>query len=348
MTTIRARNLLELPLLLRRCALAAAIALAAIASSNTRADALDKLTQRLDWLPSAVQAGIYLAIDKGWFKDAGVDLELTDGTGSVSTIQMVAAGNYDLGIAHLGALASARPRGVTDVVAVAAIVRRNDLGIAVAKDLNATTLKDLVAKNIKVLVTPGHMSAPFLDPLFRAGGADKSKVSFINVSTATQVSSYLSDVGGALVTSYIYYDPLLKTARPSNYIMFSDYGLDQLGHGIIATTATITTKADALRRYLAVLNRAYEYMWSDRSKMEEAVDAIIKIRKDSKLDRNLEIERVVHYKEFNRNANAEGKPLLWMPPQDWEASTKSMIEAGLIPAGSKAADFYTNDFLPQK
>jgi NitT/TauT family transport system substrate-binding protein len=231
------------------------------------------------------------------------------------------------------------------VMAVAAIVRKNDLGIVVAKDLNAKTPKDLVDKNVKVLMTPGHMANPFLDALFRAGNADRTKVEFVNVGVPVQVSSYLSNVGGALVTTVAYYEPLLKTARPSNYIMFSDYGLELPGHGIIATTDTMQKKPDALRRYLAVLEKAHQYAWESKAHMEESIDAMIEARKEAKLDRDIEVARVENYKLYNQTAHTKGKPLLWMPDEDWAAATKAMIEAKLIPADSKPTDFYTNKYL---
>src|SRR5262245_37760755 len=83
-----------------------------VAGSPARAQQLQKLTARVDFLPWGMHAGLHLGVAKGWFKEAGLDVEVSDGRGSGITMQQVAAGDIEIGWVQLGAMAVARGRGM--------------------------------------------------------------------------------------------------------------------------------------------------------------------------------------------------------------------------------------------
>ena len=73
------------------------VAVGTAVSPASAQDKLDKLSVRLDFSPWGVQAAMHLAQNKGWFKAAGLDVDIQDGRGSGSTIQLVNAGQADVG-----------------------------------------------------------------------------------------------------------------------------------------------------------------------------------------------------------------------------------------------------------
>ena len=81
--------------------LSATLALAAILSASSLAGApafaADKLRVRLDWTPWASHAPIHLAVQKGLFAKHGLEVSVDDGNGSVTTVQIVGNGEYDIG-----------------------------------------------------------------------------------------------------------------------------------------------------------------------------------------------------------------------------------------------------------
>ena len=107
------------------------------------AQALPKLTTRVDFLPWGMHAGLHLGVDKGWFKEAGLDVEVSDGKGSGIIMQQVATGRRRrrLGAARRHgdgtrqrACRSPRSPG---------LARRGDLGALVPKGAGLTKVKDL-------------------------------------------------------------------------------------------------------------------------------------------------------------------------------------------------------------
>lgn len=128
---------------------AVATSLAATLTPAARAIALEpqNLTVRTDFLPWGMHAGLHLAVDNGWFKDAGLEVDVSDGKGSTLTMQQVAAGDIEVGWVQLGAMASARGKGLP-ITSIAGFVRKADLGGLVPRESNIKTVKDLEGKKV--------------------------------------------------------------------------------------------------------------------------------------------------------------------------------------------------------
>ena len=75
------------------------------------AAAQEKMSVRLDFAPWGVQAAMHLANQNGMFKAAGLEVDVQDGRGSGNTIQLVNAGQVDVGQVQVGLLGAARAQG---------------------------------------------------------------------------------------------------------------------------------------------------------------------------------------------------------------------------------------------
>src|SRR5690606_5491187 len=123
-----------------------------------------KLLVRLDWIAHGLHAPIFLAQEKGWFKEAGLEVTAVDGSGSSKTITLIGAGDGDIGFANLSAMILAKNKGVP-VKSIGHIVRKSDLGLLVPANSGWKTPKDLEGK--RVGFTPGGFVDPFVDLFFK-------------------------------------------------------------------------------------------------------------------------------------------------------------------------------------
>ena len=169
----------------------AAVAIASGAFQVTYAAAEEALKVRLDYLPWGIHAALHLAQEKGWFKEAGLNVEITDGKGSGLTIQQVASGEIDVGQVQLNAVVVARNQGIP-VKAIAGFVRRGDLGAIVPDDGKINSVKDLAGKKVAYVAATslGSLAEPFLI----AGGVAKKDINLVNVDASSQMSVYTSGV----------------------------------------------------------------------------------------------------------------------------------------------------------
>lgn len=320
----------------------AAIGSSAISAPAVRAQGTESFVVVMDWLPTWKQAAFHLGVVKGWYHDAGLDVRVDDGSGTTTTIAQVFAGRCDAGLASLSIAAVARTKG-SDVVAVAGIIRKNDLGMVVDKKFG-TDPKQLEQKHARILFASTGFQSLF-PPFFKNLGVDVSQVGLVPMTTGAVEGAYLAGQGDALITTVPYVQPILEEKRPSYAKMFADYGLPLPGHGIIVGRETLTKRGDALRKFLTVTERAWHQVWYGDA--QEAIDALVKQRPQANVNAQLELKRVAAYRPFANTPATKGKSDLWMPPEDWEAATKVMRDTDIIPANSKAGDFYTNAYVQE-
>ncbi len=255
------------------------------------AQALPKLTARVDFLPWGMHAGLHLGVDKGWFKEAGLDVEVSDGKGSGITMQQVATGDVDIGWVQLGVMAIARGKGMP-ITSIAGLVRRGDLGALVPKGAGLTKVKDLEGK--KVAYTAGTSWGPLVDPFLEAGGTSRDKVNLVSVDQTALLSIYASGGVDATLTTFPFAKPTADRQRPSDGILLADVGINIPSYGLIVAQRTLETKDDALRRFVPVVVKAWEYIYPD--KIDEAVQAILKQRPNEKLDAGILRDQIVEYR----------------------------------------------------
>jgi NitT/TauT family transport system substrate-binding protein len=97
------------------------------------ARAADALTVRCDFAPWGIQAAMHVAQVKGWFREADLTVDVQDGRGSGNTLQLVNAGQVDVGQIAVGLLPQARDNGAT-VRSIACFGRKTDLAVMVDAD----------------------------------------------------------------------------------------------------------------------------------------------------------------------------------------------------------------------
>jgi NitT/TauT family transport system substrate-binding protein len=323
------------------------LAIAAIAGSvlggvgltPAQAQARDKLTVRLDFSPWGVQAAMHLAKNRGWFREANLDVDIQDGRGSGNTIQLVNAGQVDVGQVQVGLVGSARGQGAT-IRSIATFQRKTDLCILVDRDSPMAKVGDLRGKSVVVFAASPW--APFIDLYLKSGGLtrDDVKVEFVDPAalwgtyTAKRADGLMSTVGSAL--------PVAEAPRPSKCLLASDAGITFPSYGLVAREDTIASKAAALKRLIQVQQRAWEHL---RKAPDDGVAAIIAERPDARLNADVLRGQIKLTLEYFDTPASSGKPIGWQANEDWEAALKSMEAAGVVKPGWKVADYFTNSLL---
>ncbi len=301
-----------------------------------------KVSVRLDWVPWAIQAPLHLAVERGWFAERGLDVELQDGNGSVIAVQTVGAGKFDLGYASLATMAMGRSEGLP-VRSVAGFVRKGDLGMLFPEGAPIHSPRDMEGKSI--IYTPGAFEAPFLDAFFRIGGTSRDRIDLITVDAAAKYQTYAAGRGDAVFGPVPYQAVLMQKARPSSALLFSDYGLLLPGHGLFATEDTINGKPEMLRGFVAAAVRGWEY---GRDHPDEAMAAMLAQRPQASLEYEGEQRALEAYRDYLDTPRTQGKGLGWQSEEDWADALRAMADAGVVKADARPADYFTNEFIPTR
>ena len=123
-----------------------AIALAVAASG---ALAQDKLTLQLKWVTQAQFAGYYVAKDKGFYKDAGLDVTIKAGGPDINPSQVIAGGGADVIVDWMPSALATREKGVP-IVNIAQVFQTSGMQLTCRKDSGIKTPADFKGKTLGV------------------------------------------------------------------------------------------------------------------------------------------------------------------------------------------------------
>ncbi|WP_140847351.1 ABC transporter substrate-binding protein [Paracoccus sp. FO-3] len=303
--------------------------------------AQDRLTVRLDFSPWGSHAAMHLAQQQGWFKEAGLDVDVQDGRGSGNTLQLVNAGQVDVGQIQLGLVPAAR-QGGAKVKGIAGWDRRTDLCVLVDKDAPVEQIADLKGK--KIVVFAASPWAPYIDTFLAAGGLDRNNTPIEFVDASALWGTYTSGRADGMMSTVASALPLAEAQRPSKCLTSDSADLFFPSYGLVASDDTIANRAEALEKLVAVQQRA----WAEIAKNPDlGVEAMQAQRPDAMLNPDVLREQIRLTVEYFDTPATQGKPLGWQADEDWEAALKGMERAGVVNPGWQVADYFTNDLIPE-
>ena len=299
---------------------------------------LQNATLILDWTPNTNHTGIYVARDKGWYKDQGIDLEIIEPAEGALPVQVVAAGQADFGISYEEEVTHSRSVDVP-VVSIAAIIQHNTSGFASPKEKNIIRPKDFEGKKYGSFGSPTEHEV--LSVLMAADGADVNMVEFVDVGSADFFVVTQKDVDFAWI--FYGWTGLEADIRgmPLNIVMLNqwfDYLPDYYTPVIITSEKEIKEKPDLIRRFMKATSMGYEYAISNP---QEAAEILIK----NVPEINTELVRKSQQwlaKEYKSDAPRWGEQKL----EVWQNYPSWMSERDLLPKTIDAEKAFTNEFLP--
>jgi NitT/TauT family transport system substrate-binding protein len=239
------------------------VALGTVVSVVTGAQALDGVTLITDFGYNGRHAYFFVAIEKGYYKDADLEVKVVRGQGSVDAIRQVGANNAIVGFADAGSLVLARGNDQIPVKLVSIVYARPPQAVFCRDDSGFKQPKDLEGASI---ANPAGGATVDMFPIYaKAAGFDASKVKWI-VAGSDALPGLLAGNRVPCVGQFTVGEPLLRMqAAPAKLVRFAfaDSGVNFYGNGSIATDATIASKPDLIRRFAAATIRGMADAFAD-------------------------------------------------------------------------------------
>ena len=249
-------------------ALAAALALAGCARrGEDRPNASAAIA--LDARPGAVDAGIYLAVERGFDEAEGVTLRIRPPTTEAPALRSLLDGRAQFAILDIHDLALARQHG-RDVVGVMAIVQRPLAAVLVGPSIR----RPRALEGRRVGVSASKADAAVLATVVRHDGGDPARVRRVRIARADALAAVRSGRVAAVVGRWDTDGLKLATARPgAQAFAADDYGAPAYPELVLCVTrATLLERRTVVRATVAALRRGYQEALVDP---ESAVGALV-------------------------------------------------------------------------
>jgi len=303
------------------------------------AHALDNVTLITDFGFNGRHAYFFVAIEKGYYKDADLEVKVVRGQGSVDAIRQVGANNAIVGFADAGSLVLARGNDQIPVKLVSIMYARPPQAIFCREDSGLKQPKDLEGASI---ANPAGGATVDMFPIYaRAAGFDAGKVKWI-VAGSDALPGLLAGNRVPCVGQFTVGEPLLRRqAAPAKLVRFAfaDAGVSFYGNGIIATDTTIATRPDIVRRFVAATIRGMQDAFADpeeagriMNKYHPTVDAVVA---------KGETEAVAEL------AQVKGEALGMIDPARIEETIGAVTSVFKLKTPVKATDVYAPGFVPR-
>ncbi len=228
----------------------------------------EKVVFALNWFAVGDHAAYWVALDRGYYKAKGLDVELQNSKGSGDSIAKVDTGRADVGLADSAVVIAAVGRGAR-IKVVGMVFDKTPLNVWSRKDAPITRPKDLEGKTIGA--PPGDGQRQVFPAFAKLTGIDAGKVTWVNVEPAAKVPALAEkrvDAVADYTTGLPFYE---KAIGKGNAVMmpWADHGFDMYSISIVASEKTMKERAKMLRAFLEASYMGWrDVMENPRSALE--------------------------------------------------------------------------------
>jgi NitT/TauT family transport system substrate-binding protein len=265
---------------------ATALAAPAIAQGTT------KLKMILNWRYQGPQSWFFLAKDKGYFDEAGIEIVMDQGSGSGAAVGQVAGGAYDVGFGDVNALirlAATSPEEAP--ICVYQMYNKPPFAVAVLSSSNIMTAADLEGRKLGGAASDGALK---LFPAFaNVAGLDTSGIEILNFKSNLREQMLKSEqVEGVFgYVNTIRFSAKLSGMDPDKdirFISYGDYGMDLYSNGMIVSKQLVAEKPDVVKGMVSAINKGVADTLAD---LDAAVDAVA--AREPLINKVIEKERLI-------------------------------------------------------
>lgn len=323
-------------------AASALLAVAILAAPLAAQQAKDKVTFRQCWLPRGDYAPIFVAIDKGFMAQEGIEVvKVLNGDGSANTVKLVGAGQFDFGCADGPTMAVGKSKGIP----VTSLFMRNQNSPMALVSLRGSGIKhpkDLEGKTFGIF--PAGSTHVFYQAVTKANNVDRKKIREVTVGVPYEqylVQKRVDAVVGYVNAEVQELENKLGGEGTLEIVPGDKYGYEVYGTVMFTSDKLVKEKADLVRRFSRAYKRAVEYTAKNP---EEAIDILMKHNPQANRQVMLKQLRAdLKYTFFSKDTEKNG--VGWQTEEGWRRTQDVLLQYGVTTERVPERQLFTNEFL---
>jgi NitT/TauT family transport system substrate-binding protein len=311
------------------------LALSGCSNPANGSGVLTKISLPMGYIPNIQFAPMYVAIEKGYFREAGIDLELdykfeTDG------VALVGAGDLPFAVVSGEQVLLARAQGLP-VTYVAAWYQEYPVSIVAKSELGVLIPQDLKGKKVGL---PGLFGANYVGLRALLFEAEMSESDVTLDSIGFNQVELLATGEQDVVVGYAANEPIQLRARgiPVTEIRVADY-VQLASNGILASEKVISEDPDLVRAFVSAFLKGLADTIADPEEAFRLSESHI----PNFADLDAEVQKEVLTISIEQ---WKAQRLGFSDPQAWENMRNILLEMGLITEDVDLNKAFTNEFIP--
>jgi NitT/TauT family transport system substrate-binding protein len=310
------------------------------------ASAQQKFPFRLNWTLYGEHAPFFVARDKGFYKEEGLDVEIQEGSGSTTVSQLVA--NATSPVAYVDA--ATMMRGVNagmPIRAVGVTLQQSPMAFIYRADAARPT-KISEIKGSRIAITAGDASLAIFTAFMGKLGMKLEDVQMITVANpAAKEQAVLNKQADALLGYFMDQGPRmqLQTGVKMGWTRLYDMaGVTTLSSAIIANNDWLkdAKNQDALRRFLRASQRGWDYSNRNRAEAAEIFRKAAPV-----FTQEIALLEVDGTMTIIHTERTKGKPIGWTDVGDWKDSQELLEKFAKMKPQPDMSVYYTNEYLSE-
>ena len=326
------------------CSAFAALAAASVLAAPAAAQSLEKFPFRLNWTLYGEHAPFFVARDKGFYKEEGLEVEIAEGSGSTTVAQLVA--NATSPVAYVDAATMMRGIGAgMPIRAVGVTLQQSPMSFIYRADAARPTKIEEI-KGSRIAMTAGDASLAIFTAFMGKLGMSVDDVKLITVANPqSKEQAVLNKQADALLGYFMDQGPRmqLQTGVKMGWTRLYDMaGVTTLSSAIIANNEWLkdAKNQDRLRRFLRASQRGWQYTFDNR---DEAAEIFMKHA--PAFNKEIALLEINGTMTIIRTDRTKDKPIGWSATEDWKESQDLLENFAKLKAQPDVNVYYTNEFL---
>jgi NitT/TauT family transport system substrate-binding protein len=310
------------------------------------AAAQTKFPFRLNWTLYGEHAPFFVARDKGFYKEEGLDVEIQEGSGSTTVAQLVA--NATSPVAYVDAATMMRGVGAgMPIKAVGVTLQQSPMAFIYRADAARPT-KISEIKGSRIAITAGDASLAIFTAFMGKLGMKVEDVQMITVANpAAKEQAVLNKQADALLGYFMDQGPRmqLQTGVKMGWTRLYDMaGVTTLSSAIITNNDWVKDpkNQDTLRRFLRASQRGWEYSNKNRAEAAEIFRKAAPV-----FTQEIALLEVDGTMTIIHTERTKGKAIAWSDAGDWKDSQELLEKFAKLKPQPDVNVYYTNEYLSE-